>query len=43
MANDSKKKINEILRKHDINVMPITIMSYKEGRDAAVGHGSGIK
>ncbi|XP_058789367.1 RNA 3'-terminal phosphate cyclase-like [Phymastichus coffea] len=42
MANDAKSTIKQELSKRDINIPPIDIQAYKEQRDNAIGHGSGI-
>lgn len=43
MANNAKVVMTQGLSKHDITVPPTDILVYKEDRDVAVGHGSGIK
>lgn len=42
IANDAKTRIKQELSKRDISVPPIDINAYKEQRDSAIGHGSGI-
>ncbi|KAL7289861.1 RNA 3'-terminal phosphate cyclase [Trichogramma pretiosum] len=42
MTNDAKTKIIQELKKCDITTPPVEIITYKEPRNSAVGHGSGI-
>ncbi|XP_043481959.1 RNA 3'-terminal phosphate cyclase [Leptopilina heterotoma] len=42
MANNAKVVMTQGLSKRDITVPPTDILVYKEDREAAVGHGSGI-
>lgn len=42
MENDAKNVLTEEFKKLNISFPPITIESYKENKDAAVGNGSGI-
>lgn len=42
MASDAKQTLIETLKKHNIDVPPISIEVYREDRAMAVGNGSGI-